>query len=130
LTTGVPTAKVVRTEETKKNDFSLVKPATAKCKSLFIMLYAFTKVTPPDYDFPLTRAAVKGKTRYKTTRFVVTEVGGKKFFGAFVPDLDTGKALVSLVEKEVKGSKPQLVCHDPKVIREIKLNITTGEVEK
>jgi hypothetical protein len=131
-TTGAPPARVERVAagKAKKDDYVLPKPATPKCKTNFAMLYAFTKVTPPDYDFPLTRQAVKGKRQFKDARFVVVEENGRKYFGAILPNYSMGKALVEVIEKEVKGAKPALLCHEPKVVREMKLNIETGEPVK
>ena len=108
----------------------VLMPATKSCTSIFAMLFGFTKVTPPDYDFPLTRKALKGKTQLKGVRFVVTENGGRKFFGAIAPDLATGNALIDAVKKGVQGSAPALVCLDPKVVSELKLDLATGEVKK
>lgn len=100
------------------------------CPSNLVVLYGFTKVTPEDYDFPLTRKALKGHTEYEKSRFVVAKDGGQKFFSAIVPDVAAGRKLVSLIEKEVKGSKPQLLCAEPEVVREVKIDLRTGEVVK
>ncbi|MBL9026413.1 MAG: hypothetical protein JNL21_29725 [Myxococcales bacterium] len=105
-----------------------VRAAGPLCPSNLVVLYGFTKVTPADYDFPLTRKALKGHTEYDKTRFVVANDGGQKFFSAIVPDVATGRKLVSLIEKEVKGSKPQLLCAEPEIVREMKLDLKTGEV--
>lgn len=100
------------------------------CPSNLVVLYGFTKVTPDDYDFPLTRKALKGHTEYDKARFVVAKDGGQKFFSAIVQDAQAGRNLVSLIEKEVKGSKPQLVCAEPEILRELKLDLKSGEVVK
>ena len=121
----------------KADDTSILSPRARRvraagplCPSNLVVLYGFTKVTPADYDFPLTRKALKGHTEYDKTRFVVANDGGQKFFSAIVPDVATGRKLVSLIEKEVKGSKPQLLCAEPEIVREVKLNLKTGEVVK
>lgn len=101
-----------------------------KCKSNVVVLYGFTKVTPDDYDFPLTRKALKGRTEFGKTRFVVTKDNGQKFFSALVPSFDEGKKLVALIENKVQGSKPQIVCAEPEIVRELKLDLATGEVAK
>ncbi len=100
------------------------------CKSNVVVLYGFTKVTPDDYDFPLTRKALKGRTEFGKTRFVVTKDNGQKFFSALVPTFDEGKKLIAVIEKNVKGSRPQIVCAEPEVLRELKLDLATGEVAK
>ncbi len=100
------------------------------CPSNLVVLYGFTKVTPEDFDFPATRKALKGRTEYASTRFVVAKGGGEKFFSALVPDVKTGKKLLALIEKEVAGSKPQLVCAEPEIVRELKIDLETGNVVK
>ncbi|MCA9628268.1 MAG: hypothetical protein KC766_11405 [Myxococcales bacterium] len=109
---------------------SLPKAATADCKHLYALLYGFTKVTPDDYDFPLTRKAIKGQDWLENTRFVVTEDNGKKYFGAIPDDYEVGKRLVAHVTKKVKGSVPVLLCADPKVVRELPIDLATGEVKR
>ncbi len=98
------------------------------CPQNLVVLYGFTKVTPDDYDFPLTRKALKGQTQFDKARFVVAKDGGQKFFTAVVPDVAMGRKLVARIEKEVQGSKPQLVCAEPEIVREIKLDLKTGDV--
>jgi hypothetical protein len=95
-----------------------------------VLLYGFTKMTPDDYDFPLTRKAVKGHPEFAGVRFVVTKDGGQKYFTAQVPSFEMGKKLVALIEKEVQGSKPQILCAEPEVVREVKIDLRTGEVVK
>ncbi len=109
---------------------SLPKAATPDCRHLYALLYGFTKVTPDDYDFPLTRKAIKGQTWLEDTRFVVTEDNGKKYFGAIPNDYEVGKRLVAHVSKKVKGSVPVLLCADPKVVRELPIDLKSGEVRK
>ena len=95
-----------------------------------VVLYGFTKVTPDDYDFPLTRKALKGHREFEGTRFVVAKDGGERFFSALVPNVKAGTAMVSLIEKQVKGAKPQLLCASPEIVRELQLDLNTGEVVK
>jgi hypothetical protein len=104
------------------------KPATRECESVFALFYQFTKVTPDDYDFPLTRKALKGHTNFSGARFVVTQDRGQRYFGAFAPSYEVGKAMVDRVAQGVAGSQPQLLCVKPEVLREIKLDLKTGEV--
>lgn len=106
------------------------RAATKTCESLFALFYGFTKVTPDDYDFPLTRKALTGQTQFADARFVVTTDNGHKFFGAFPKTYDEGVKMVERVKKEVSGSSPQLLCATPTVVREVKLDLRTGEVAK
>lgn len=136
LRTGTPTTKPPVVDVAKASSGSKAqRKAPPKfggpaCKSNVVVLYGFTKVTPDDYDFPLTRKALKGRTEFAKSRFVVTKDGGQKFFSAIVPTFDEGKKLVSVIEKNVQGSKPQIVCAEPEILRELKLDLATGEISK
>ncbi len=101
-----------------------------RCKTNLVVLYGFTKVTPDDYDFPLTRKAIKGHTELSGVRFVVSKDYGRKFFSGLAPSFDVAKKLAKLIEKEVKGSKPQIVCAEPEILRELAIDLKTGEVKK
>lgn len=98
------------------------------CETPFVLMYAFTRVTPADYDFPMSRAALKGQKQFEGVRLVVTEEGDKKYFGAFTTSVALGRQLVERIESQVKGSKPVLLCAQPRVVREIKMNFATGDV--
>jgi hypothetical protein len=65
-----------------------------------------------------------------SARFVVTRDRGKKYFGAFVPDLATARKLVEVVQKGVKDSAPEILCAKPETVRELALDLATGEVER
>jgi hypothetical protein len=95
-----------------------------------VVLYGFTKVTPDDYDFPLTRKALKGKTQFNKVRFVVTEAGGQKFFVGKATSVLEAKALADVIERGVQGSKPQVVCADPTEVRTVDIELATGEIKK
>lgn len=99
-----------------------------KCQKHVVVLYGFTKVTPADYDFPLTRKAVKGHTELGGVEFAVTLDRGQKYFVGITPSFDKAFALKGVIEKGVSGSKPQVVCADPQVIRKLGLDLTSGEV--
>lgn len=122
--------KLAAADQKKPKARRALSPGSARCTQNVVVLYGFTKVTPDDYDFPLTRKALKGHKEFARARFVVTKDYGQKFFTAMVPDFALGQKLVALVEKEVKGAKPQLVCADPEVVREVKIDLATGEVVK
>lgn len=106
------------------------KLATEGCKDIYVLMYGITKVTPKDYDFPLTRKAIKGHTELAGTRFAETEDNGKRYFGAFVPTLAMGKKIEKLVREKVKGSQPAVICFAPRVLRDIDIDLATGEVKK
>src|SRR5262249_25616254 len=88
-------------------------PPPARCQSPFAGLYKLSRVAPPDFDFPLTREAVKGHTELSDVRFAETEDGGSRYLVAFVPNLGRGQKLVALVRDKVNGARPQLLCGEP-----------------
>lgn len=104
------------------------KAATAGCQHVFVLMYGITRVTPKDYDFPLTRKAIAGHLDLAGAKFAETEDNGKRYFGAFVPTLAMGQKIEKLVRKQVKGSQPAVLCHQPRIVREIRLDLATGNV--
>lgn len=111
----------------KKKAFS---PGGPRCTSNVVVLYAFTKVTPDDYDFPLTRKAIKGHKELSKVQFVVTKDAGQKYFSAVSPDFSTANKVREIIEKGVKDAKPAIVCAEPEIVRELKIDLTTGDVQK
>ncbi|MDI3290514.1 hypothetical protein [Polyangium sp. 15x6] len=117
--------------KTELHAFSRVTPGTPGCKDLFVVLYKLAKVAPPDYDFPLTRAALKGHTELSSVRFAETEDAGRRYFVAFVPSFSLGQKLVKTVQEGVKNSTPQLLCGKPaRTNRDIRIDLRTGEIVK
>ncbi|WP_437985396.1 hypothetical protein [Sorangium sp. So ce117] len=113
-----------------KENRTLPRPGGPKCPQNLVVLYTFSKTAPDDYDFPLTRKALKGRTEFSPARFVVTRDMGQRFFAAFVPTWDLAKKLEERIKADVQGSTPQIVCATPEVVRELKLDLKTGEVAK
>lgn len=111
--------------------FGHVAPPTAGCKSLFVVLYKLSRVAPADYDFPVTRDALKGHTELDGVRFAETEDGGTRYLVAFVPSLARGQRLLEVVRAKVQGARPQMLCGEPpKTNRTLKINLRTGALEK
>lgn len=107
-----------------------VLPATAACKDTFVLLYKLARTAPADYDFPLTREALKGHTELGAARLAETEEAGRRYLVAFVPTLALGQSVVKLVSDKVPSSKPQLLCGKPKVKRALQLDFRTGNLVK
>lgn len=95
-------------------------PATPECKTPFVVMYRVTDNVGPDYDFPLTRKALDGHGEFEGIQLVVT---AHSYFGASVPTLEMGEKLLSLIKEKVKGSKPQLVCLEPTILRDIPIDL-------
>lgn len=128
---AVESGGTAKKEVAKKTAFGRVGPPTAGCKSLFAVLYKLSRVAPPDFDFPLTRAALKGHTEFSDVRFAETEDAGVRYLVAHVPNLKQGQKLLALVREKVKGSAPQLLCGEPpKTNRTIDIDLRTGELRK
>jgi hypothetical protein len=109
---------------------ALVKAATPRCNEVFVVLYKLAKTAPPDFDFPLTREALKGHREFAKAEFAETIDGGRRYFVAFVPTYAMGQSLVKLVTEKVKGSTPQLLCGKPAVNRKLKIDLGTGALVK
>lgn len=105
-------------------------PGGPRCKSNVVVLYGFTKVTPDDYDFPQTRKALKGHIELNEARFVVTRDGNQKYFVAKTPSYGLAKQVAAVIEKGVQGAKPAIVCAEPEVVRELGIDLQTGNVRK
>lgn len=104
--------------------------ATESCDSIFVLLYGMTRTTPKNYDYPLTRAALKGHTEFGKVTFAETVDRGEHYFGAFVPDFDQGQRLVAVIRRKVKDSKPIMLCRHPKKVRLLEFDLATGAVTK
>jgi hypothetical protein len=124
---GAPQEAAAATPSPKRK---LPGPGSSKCAHNVVLLYAFTKLTPDDYDFPLTRKAVKGHTELSGVKFSVVKENGKKFFSGLAPSYEAAKKLQALIAREVKDSSPQIFCAEPEVVREIAIDLRTGEVAK
>ena len=51
------------------------------------------------------------------------DLDGKRLLAAKVPSLDVGKHLVSLVSEAVHGTRPEVVCLQPKVTRPVVVDL-------
>jgi hypothetical protein len=97
--------------------------ATAQCKSAFVVFYTASSMAPPDYDYPLTRDALKGHAEFADASFMEVDYQGKRVFGAAVPTLELGRRLQALIQSKVVGSKPQLMCGRPQIKRFVPMGI-------
>jgi hypothetical protein len=116
--------------EQTMEQYKAFRPADEYCTSIYVMLYGMTKSTPKNYDYPLTREALKGHTEFSEVIFAETEELGKHYFGAFVPNLEVSKKLVKLLTQKVEGSKPVALCRNPKKVRILEFDFKTGSVLK
>jgi hypothetical protein len=109
---------------------SMPAPLTAGCETPFVLIYTVGKSAPPDYDFPATRAALKGHTELADATLVEVKRVDKRYLGAKVASAAMAQKLVELIKQKVQGSTPQATCYNPKVTRALDLDYTTGELRK
>jgi hypothetical protein len=107
-----------------------VAPGGPHCWNNVVVLYTMSKVTPDDYDFPLTRKALRGQARFRGMKLAVTRDGGERFLVGMGGDFALARELAAHVEKNVAGAKPRIVCAEPQVIRELDVDLVTGELRK
>ena len=96
------------------------------CDHVFAMFFAVGSQVPLKHDFPKVRKALTGQNQFAQARFVRTEENGKHYFGAFVPNREVGRKLSRHVGLHVARAKPSLLCHKPKVVGELAIDLKTG----
>lgn len=105
-------------------------PAGPRCVTPFVLIFPLTKAVPGDYDFPSTRAALKGHDEFSGVTLVEASERDKRYFGAVAPSYDVAEALRKLVAAKVAGAKPEVVCREPATWRTITIDWMTGDVIK
>jgi hypothetical protein len=117
-----PQAASVPTAPTPKQPSTALAPATPACQGIFLALYAVSPSTPPDYDFPLTREALRDEPEYADVQFVEADYENRRFFGALVDDYAKARGLSRLISERVKGSQPQILCGRPAIRRTVPMS--------
>ncbi|MBK9259790.1 MAG: hypothetical protein IPM54_08115 [Polyangiaceae bacterium] len=108
-----------------------LRPATPDCDKVFVVLYTLAEDAPPDFDFPATRKALAGHPEFEGARFVETDDGQRRYFGAFVKNLEMGNALTGVIRKSMPTARPQVLCGDPpRVRRTLNIDLATGALKK
>jgi hypothetical protein len=98
---------------------SALGPATPACGDIFVALYAVPASTPADYDFPLTREALRGKLEYAGVKFVEADYANRRVFGAFAGSYALAQGLARLISDRVPGSHPRILCGRPPIRRSV-----------
>jgi len=122
-------------EDVDANRFSIRRalPLVGECLSnVFVVLYRLGRNAPPNFDYPATRAALKGHTELEEggLAFVESEEDGRRYFGALVRDPTTGRQLAALIEKGVPGSHPSVLCGSPEVRRMLYIDLASGNITR
>lgn len=111
--------------------YGRVTAAHPGCKEPFVQMFKLNKVAPADYDFPLTRKALKGHTEFGGVGFLEAQDGPHRYFIAKVKTVEQGRKLAEVIRKGVKDSSPQVLCGQPaKVNRELKIDLRSGDLVK
>lgn len=106
---------------------SLITAATPSCAQPFVVLYRLSRVAPPDYDFPATREALKGRTDLAGIRFAETLDLGRRYLVGFAPSYATGKRLVDAIAEKIPSARAQLLCGKPaQEVRQVRWDLATG----
>jgi hypothetical protein len=110
-------------------------PADPSCRANLVVLYRLAAQTPLTYDFPLLRAALKGRRDLRGLSFAVTRDRGQRYLVARVyyssdgidESYDIAERLTKLVAREVDGSRPQHLCGGPpEILRTFDVDLETG----
>jgi hypothetical protein len=93
------------------------------CATPFVVLYSVSEKAPADYGYPATRDALAAESPKPAADFVELRFKEHRTLGAKVKTAADAKALVEVISKRVKGSKPTALCLDPTpaLIRSLKL---------
>jgi hypothetical protein len=118
--------------ERKERALRLPGPPFDWCATPFVLLYTLGKKAPADYDYPATRAALRGHREFAVpgVEFIEFERLERRYFGARVPDFTLGAKLSKLVKETVPGSTPELVCHDPPPKRTLAVDLEPATAAK
>ncbi len=110
---------------------SLVTQATPSCAQPFVVLYRLSRVAPPDYDFPATREALKGRTDLAGIRFAETLDLGRRYLVGFAPSFAVGQRLVEAITAKIPSARAQLLCGKPaQEVRQVRWDLATGSPKK
>ncbi len=101
-----------------------------RCRMHYLLLDDAPEKTADATDYARFRAALAGHPEVAKARLIVSREKGHQFFGALVADYETASKLRALVTAGVKGASPDVLCAEPNVVREIKIDPATGNVVK
>ncbi|MDF3068870.1 MAG: uncharacterized protein K0R38_4471 [Polyangiaceae bacterium] len=87
-----------------------------------VVLFAVSKTTPPDYQYPATRDAVVGSRFAESAEFLEVMRAGQRTLIARTKTRKAAKALAAHIAERIAGSKPAAVCEAaPEVLRQISM---------
>jgi hypothetical protein len=101
----------------------------SKCTTHYVLLDQSPEAAAPG-DYPRIRAALQGHPELGAARFLVSRESRFQLFGALVADEAVADKIASLVRKRVRSAPAQRLCAQPVPVREIKIDLRSGEVVK
>jgi hypothetical protein len=101
----------------------------SKCTTHYVLLDQSPEAAAPG-DYPRIRAALQGHPELGAVRFLVSRESRFQLFGALVADEAVADKIASLVRKRVRSAPAQRLCAQPVPVREIKIDLRSGEVVK
>jgi hypothetical protein len=85
-----------------------------------VVLFAVSKTTPSDYQFPATRDAVIGTPFAESAEFVEVLRAGQRTLVAKTKTLQAAHALAAHIRERIAGSRPAVACEPmPEVVRTV-----------
>jgi hypothetical protein len=92
------------------------------CKTPFVYLYDVSFKNPADFKFPSTTKALSTFADAADIELVEVFVEGGRRLGIVVEDKAQGDAVIAHVKREMKGERPELLCHKPTKPRRIAIS--------
>lgn len=100
-----------------------------KCSMRYVLLQV-TKGTSDVDDYAAIRKALAGHKDIGAPKFIVSRERGKQMFGALTADENAAEKIEQIVRKAIKGSPAESMCADPPAVREVKIDLATGNLMK
>ncbi len=105
--------------------------ATSTCTTHYVLLDKRSVSPETDtLDYPAIRKALAGHTELGGVKLVVSREKGTQLFGAQMADEKVARKVADLVKKSVKGAPVSQLCAAPVALREVKVDLATGEIAK
>lgn len=101
-----------------------------KCSMSYVLLDISTKTTDDPTDYARIRKHLQGHTELAKARFVVSKIKRGLLFGALLASEAEAEKLSNLMKKLQNGREAPVVCAEPEISREIKIDLATGQVVK
>ena len=102
---------------------------SSKCSMHYVLLDEIKGTSDVD-DYAAIRKALAGRKDIGAPKFIVSRERGKQLFGALVADDNAAEKIEEIVRKVNKGSPVDAICADPPAVREVKIDLATGNLIK